>query len=277
MKNAKPKAGVIGWPVEHSLSPRLFRYWLRQYGIEGGYEVLAIVPEKLEEILRGLPGQGFCGVNLTIPHKEAALKIVTHIEPLARRIGAINTIIAREDGSLEGRNTDAFGFTQNLLAAGVDVKTKPVTVLGAGGAARAVIVALQDMGVKEIRLVNRTNKRAEILAHELGGPVKYFPRDNYRQAMEGTGLLVNTTSVGMQPNDPSPFWDIAFLPKGAIVTDIVYRPLMTGLLKQAQERGHKIVDGLGMLLYQAQPGFEAWFGVKPEITPTLRAHMIEAL
>ncbi len=277
MKNLSTKAGVLGWPVEHSLSPRLHNYWLKKYGIEGSYEALPVEPEKLAALLKALPVQGFRGVNLTIPHKEMALKIVDHIEPLAQQVGAINTIIVREDGSLEGRNTDVFGFAQNLRAQQVDVKGKPVTVLGAGGAARAAIVALREMGAAEIRLVNRTREKAEMLKREFGDLLPIYEWAEYPKAFEGTSLLANTTPLGMKsPETKSPF-DLSALPKTAVVTDIVYTPLMTGLLKDAHARGHKIVDGLGMLIYQAQPAFKAWFGIEPEVTPGLRATMIEAL
>jgi len=282
MKNVKPKAGVIGWPVEHSLSPRLHNYWLKQYRIEGSYETFAVVPEKLEETLRDLPVQGFRGVNLTVPHKEAALRILLSEHGLggadlnARFIGAVNTVVVQENGKLKGSNTDSYGFKENLLNSGIKSGTI-ATVLGAGGAARAVlIVLLTEMGFSEIRVVNRTKDRAEKLVEELGDKVCTFSFNNYPAAFSNTELLINTTSLGMKGQPPL---DISLdtLPRQAAVTDIVYAPLMTGLLKQAQERGHKIVDGLGMLLYQAQPGFKAWFGVTPEVTPALRAHMIEAL
>jgi len=282
MKEAKLKAGVIGWPVKYSLSPRLHNYWLKQYGIDGSYEALAVAPEELTKFLKNLPELGYCGVNLTVPHKQAAHTMflseygTPSIDRDATRTGAINTVVVRKDKKLEGRNTDAYGFKQNLLAAGFDSKNRPAVVLGAGGAARAAIVALFDMGVKDIRLVNRTASRAERLMREWGDTIGIYDWKNCSKAFSNVGLFANATSLGMQGQPPFEI-SLENLPLEAVVTDLVYTPLMTGLLRAAQKRGHKIIDGLGMLLYQAQPGFEAWFGVKPEITPALRAYMIEAL
>jgi len=267
------KAGVIGWPIEHSLSPRLHEFWLKKYGIEGSYVPLAVPPEKLERVLRDLPKQGFRGANLTIPHKEAALNIVDRIDPAAARIGAVNTVIVGADGKLEGRNTDAYGFSRNLLAAGFKPRGAAV-VLGAGGAARAVATALGEMGVTEIRIVNRTVERAEMLVKQLKIDARIFAWNNYREAFLGAGLLVNATSLGMQKE---PTLDIALdgLPRDAVVTDLVYAPLTTALLAEAQKRGHKTVDGLGMLLHQARPAFEAFFGRDPEVTDELRRYVLE--
>jgi shikimate dehydrogenase len=270
------KAGVIGWPVAHSLSPRLHGYWLKKCGIEGRYEALAVPPEKLAETLENLPKYGFQGVNLTIPHKEKALMSMDELDPIVRRIGSVNTVVVRADGSLEGRNTDVYGFMQNLLSSGVDVRAGPAVILGAGGSARAVLVALQDMGAEEIRIVNRTPERAETLKRQMGGMIEIFPWDRARSAMDGATLLVNATSLGMQGQPPLEV-TIDGLARKAAVTDLVYAPLMTGLLKRAQAREHKIIDGLGMLLYQAQPAFESFFGVRPGVTPELRASMVEVL
>jgi shikimate dehydrogenase len=270
------KAASVGWPITHSLSPRLHGYWLRKYGIKGSYVALAVKPEDFRHALKDLPAQEFRGVNLTMPHKEAALKIVDHTEPLAKRIGAINTVIVRDDGTLEGRNTDAYGFTQNLLSAGLVAGDRPVTLLGAGGAARAGLVALIDMGFTDIRIVNRTKERAEALA-------KTFPQTKTisfswgdPNALKDALLLVNATSLGMK-GQPLLELSLDALPKDAWVNDMVYAPLETDLLKRAKARGNKTVDGLGMLLHQARPAFKAFFGTDPEVTTELRAIMLEGL
>jgi len=268
------KAGVMGWPIGHSRSPRLHGYWLNKYGIEGTYEALAVEPNKLQWALREMPSQGFCGVNLTIPHKEAAMKIVDRIDDVAKRIGAVNTVIVGVDGKLEGRNTDAYGFTQNLMARGVKIKDKPVTVLGAGGAARAVIVALHNMGAGKIYLLNRTQERAEQLRDILGGAIEVLPWERGEASVKDSGLLVNTTSLGMQGQPPLEF-RIDGLPLEAAVADLVYAPLETDLLRSAHRRGHTTVDGLGMLLHQARPAFQAFFGKDPEVTEQLRSYVLE--
>ena len=268
-------AGVMGWPVGHSLSPRLHGHWLRHYGVDGAYVPLAVEPQHLEQALRALPVLGFRGVNLTLPHKEKALRLVDHIDPHAFRIGAVNTVVVREDGTLEGANTDAFGFQENLATHGFRNTNKKATatVLGAGGAARAVIVALQDMGFGDIRLVNRTRERAEQCAVSLRHPgarkITVYDWPELPRVLEKTALLVNTTTLGMEGQEPLEI-DLTPLPPEAWVTDIVYTPLITALLRQAQQKGHPIVDGLGMLLHQARPGFAAWFGVEPEVTEDLR-------
>jgi shikimate dehydrogenase len=268
------QAGVMGWPIGHSLSPRLHTYWLKKYGIEGSYEALAVRPEQLAQKLHELPEHGFRGVSLTIPHKEKALMSMDELDPIAQRIGSVNTVVVRADGSLEGRNTDVYGFMQNLLAAGVDVQAGPATILGAGGSARAVVVALQDMGAEEIRIVNRTPERAEALKRQVGGMIEVFPWDRARSAMDGAMLLVNTTSLGMQGQPPLEV-TIDGLARKATVTDLVYAPLMTVLLLRAQRREHRIVDGLGMLLHQARPAFAAFFGRDPEVTDDLCRHVLE--
>ena len=269
-------AGVMGWPIMHSRSPRLHGYWLDHYGLAGAYLPLAIRAEGLEAALRALPALGFAGCNLTIPHKEAALRIVDAASPLARRIGAVNCIVVRADGSLEGRNYDAFGFTQSLRERAPDLRfdAGPAVVIGAGGASRAILAGLMDEGVPEIRLINRSPARAQALAAEFGGPVRAVPWEARAQALEGAAILVNTTSQGMVGEAPL---DLALdgLPVSALVVDIVYVPLETPLLAGARARGHRVVDGLGMLLHQARPAFEAWFGIDPKVTPELRA-LIEA-
>jgi shikimate dehydrogenase len=266
-------AGVMGWPVEHSLSPKLHGYWLKKYGIEGDYRVLPVQPENLSQELKGLAGKGFRGVNLTVPHKEAALECVDDIEPLAKRIGAINTVVVRTDGSLFGRNTDAYGFTQNLLATGFKVSSRSATLLGAGGAARAGLAALLDMGFDDIRIVNRTRPKADVLAAEFApDKIKSFAWHD-PCALEGSGLLVNSTSLGLKGQPPLEF-ALDSLPTEAWVTDMVYVPLQTDLLKEAEARGHRTVDGLGMLLHQARPAFQAFFGKDPEVTLELRAYVL---
>jgi shikimate dehydrogenase len=264
-------AGVMGWPVAHSLSPRLHGYWLREHGIDGAYVPLAVRPERLASALRALPDLGFAGCNLTVPHKEASLNVLDEVTPEARRIGAVNTVRVRADGSLYGWNTDIEGFSQSLAAAlpGWSLAGKPAAVIGAGGAARAVVAALTGLGATEIRLVNRTTARAEELARALGGPIRALPWEHRSRALEGAGLLVNATTLGMAGQPPLEI-ELAALPRTAPVSDIVYVPLETPLLAAARARGHPVVDGLGMLLHQAVPGFEAWFGHRPEVTPALR-------
>lgn len=268
------RAGVMGWPVAHSRSPRLHGYWLKLYGIDGSYVHLPVPPEDLPAALAKLATEGFAGANLTVPHKEAALTLVDEIAPEAARIGAINTVFVR-DGRLTGTNTDAYGFIAALRGAATDYDPKdhPAVVIGAGGAARAVCYALQEAGCPEIRLVNRTPERAENLARNFGAPVTAVTWENRNQVLENTGVLINTTTMGMTGNPPLEL-SLERLPVAAVVNDIVYTPLETPLLAEARRRGHTVVDGLGMLLYQAQAGFEGWFGVKPAVTPELRAHVL---
>ena len=261
-------AGVLGWPVGHSRSPRLHGYWLEKLGIDGTYVPLPVRPEDFETVLRALPRMGFRGANVTVPHKEQALRLVDEAEPLARRIGAVNTLVMRDDGSILGLNTDSFGFMRNLLTGSPwRPSAVPAVVLGAGGAARAVVAALVDAGVPEIRLVNRNVERAEKLAAAIGGPV--MVQAWARLDLADAGLLVNTTSLGMAGQPPLAL-DLTALPAGAVVNDIVYAPLMTDLLMRAQARGNPVVDGLGMLLWQAVRGFSLWFGQQPEVTAELR-------
>ena len=267
-------AGVIGWPVGHSRSPRLHGYWLDHHGIDGAYVPLPVQSGHFAAVLRALPQMGFVGANVTVPHKEAALGLVDHVEPLAGRIGAVNTLVVRADGSLEGRNTDAFGFIENLRrqAAGFRAAAGPAVVVGAGGAARAVVAALIDHGVPSLRLINRTAERAVELARRLGGttPIEVVAWQERTAALAGAALLVNTTTLGMAGQLPLAL-DLVELPVDAVVTDIVYAPLETDLLQRARQRGNVAVDGLGMLLHQARPAFQAWWGVLPDVTPELRA------
>jgi shikimate dehydrogenase len=266
-----PLAGVMGWPISHSLSPRLHSYWLKENGIDGAYVPLPVSPDNLEHALKALPKLGFRGVNLTVPHKEAAVPFLDHVSDVATRIGAVNTVFVSEDGTLSGTNTDAFGFLENLRrnAPQWNETKGPVVVLGAGGAARAVVAALLDLDVVEIRLLNRTTEKAHALAESLGGPIKIVEWSERGEALDGSTLLVNTTTLGMV-GQPRLELSLAALPKSAIVYDLVYAPLKTELLSAARSLGLSTVDGLGMLLYQAAPGFEGWFGVQPIVTDGLR-------
>jgi shikimate dehydrogenase len=270
-------AGVMGWPVAHSRSPRLHGYWLRTYRIDGAYIPLPVRPEQFTAALRALPMLGFAGVNVTVPHKEAALNAVDRSDSAARRIGAVNTIVLAPDGTLDGRNSDGFGFIENLRA-GVpswSAAAGPAVILGAGGAARAIAVALQDGGAPEIRIVNRTTERAERLSKDIGGPFRVHGWGERASALGDAALLVNTTTLGMTGQPPL---ELALdrLPTAAVVNDIVYSPLETPLLAVAKARGNRVVDGLGMLLHQARPGFAAWFGIEPAVTPELRRFVLEA-
>jgi shikimate dehydrogenase len=269
-------AGVMGWPVMHSRSPKLHNYWFERYGLAGTYVPLAIKPEGLEKALRALPALGFAGCNLTIPHKEQALRIVDHADARARRIGAISCVTVNADGSLTGTNNDWYGFVENLREAfpGWRADAGPAVVMGAGGASRAVVDALIHEGAKEIRLINRTRERAESLAGALGGPVRVLDWDQRHSALEGAALLVNTTSQGMVGNPPLDL-SLAALPRTAEVCDIVYIPGETPLLKDARERGNRTVNGLGMLLHQGRPAWRSWFDTEVEVTAELRA-LIEA-
>ncbi len=264
-------AGVMGWPVAQSRSPRLHGYWLAHYGIAGAYVPLPVAPERLADALKGLPALGFAGCNVTIPHKLDVLKLVDKVDPLAARIGAVNTVVVEQDGSLSGFNTDGYGFVESLRAIRKDwtAGAGPVVVLGAGGGARAIVVTLVAEGASEVRLLNRTEAGAQELASAVGPQVRVLPWDTRTDALHGAALLVNTTSQGMVGQPPL---DIALdaLPKTALVSDIVYNPLITPLLAAARARGNTIVDGLGMLLHQARPAFRAFYGVMPDVTPDLR-------
>lgn len=268
-------AGVMGWPISHSLSPQLHGFWLDHYGIDGAYVPLAVSPANIQSALRNLPKLGFAGTNVTVPHKEAALDIVDTLDPVAKRIGAVNTVFVQPDGSLHGTNTDAFGFLENLKngAPDWDASKGPCVVLGAGGAARAVVAALVDGGVADVRLINRTLERAQKVAGEIGGPISVYGWNKASELLDGAALVVNTTTLGMAGQPPMEL-DLEVLGNEAVVTDIVYTPLITPLLGKARARGLKIVDGLGMLLYQAVPGFEGWFGHRPEVSPDLRNHIL---
>lgn len=265
-------AGLIGWPVAQSRSPLLHGYWLERYRIAGAYLPMPVAPERLEAALRGLAALGFAGCNVTIPHKERAMRLVDRVDPVGRRMGAINLVVVEPDGSLSGFNKDGFGFIENLREAvpGWRGDAGPAVVLGAGGGARSVVASLLDEGAPEIRLVNRTRARAEAIATEFGARVTVLDWVERDRALAGAALLVNTTRLGMTGQDQLDL-RLDALPRAALVSDIVYNPLETALLADARARGHAVVDGLGMLLHQARPAFAAWFGVEPEVTAELRA------
>jgi len=263
---------VIGWPVAQSRSPVLHTWWLKKYGISGVYVPMAVQPGRLEVALRGLSALRFAGCNVTIPHKEEAARLVDHTDALAQRVGAVNLIVVQPDGSLSGSNTDGYGFIQSLRHDRPDWRgdAGPAVVLGAGGGARSVVLSLLDEGAPEIRLANRARDRAEHLAAEFGGPVRVLDWAERESALAGAALLVNTTSLGTT-GEPALDLRLDDLPRAALVCDLVYNPLESPLLTAARTRGNPTESGLTMLLYQARPSFEAWFGILPEITPEQRA------
>ncbi len=267
-----PLAGVIGSPVAHSKSPKIHRHWLKSMGLPGHYIPMDVSPDNLAEVLRVLPKAGFVGVNITIPHKEKVLDLVDMITDRATLIGAANTLIFRKDGKIHADNTDGYGFIKNLQSApsGWDAAAGPAAVLGAGGASRAVIAALLDAGVPEILLSNRTRVRADALAQEFGKRLRVFDWVQAGNMLEHCATVVNTTSLGMVGQQPLRV-PLDGLQKGTVVTDIVYAPLRTKLLEVADQMGCQTVDGLGMLLHQAVPGFERWFGERPEVDAATRA------
>ena len=270
-----PLAGVIGSPVAHSRSPRLFAHWLRKYGIPGHYIPMDIEADALENAMRTLPDLGFIGVNVTIPHKERVFEIADQISDRATLIGAANTIIFRKDGTIYADNTDGFGFIENLRQNAPDwsPKSGPAVVLGAGGAARAVIASLLDVGVPEIRLSNRTRNRAEKLRADFGNRINVHDWVQAGNILEEAHTVVNTTSLGMT-GKPELRVPLDGLMPGALVTDLVYTPIKTRLLSVAQDMGCVTVDGLGMLLHQAVPGFERWFGQRPQVDDETRATVL---
>ncbi len=269
-------AGVMGDPIMHSRSPALHNYWMARHGLAGAYVPLHVPAARLQGALRALPALGFAGCNLTIPLKETAMGIVDSIDDTARKIGAISCVTVRADGSLHGANNDSYGFAESLSEAFPAWRgdAGPAVVIGAGGAARAVVHALIQRGAREIRLVNRTFDRAAALAAEAGALVSALPWNGRHAALEGAALLVNTTSQGMVGNPPLEL-ALSALPAQSLVADVVYIPGETPLLRDARLRGLRAVNGLGMLLHQARPAWHSWFGLDPKVTPELRA-MIEA-
>ena len=266
-------ACLIGWPAAHSRSPLIHHYWLRKLGIEGGYNIEAVPPEGFAEFVLHLSAHGFVGANVTIPHKERALEL-SMPDARARAAGAANTLWY-EDGILRSTNTDIEGFTDNLdaCAPGWDA-TEDALVLGAGGSARGVVFGLIERGIKRVHLANRTMDRAQAFVDQFGAKVFPVAWHAIGDLLPRTGLLVNTTSLGMH-GQPALELDAGLLPPQAVVADLVYVPLQTPLLAGARARGLRTADGLGMLLYQAVRGFELWFGQRPKVTPELRA-LIEA-
>ena len=270
------KAFVVGHPIAHSRSPLIHGHWLETLGLEGSYERIDVHPDAIEAFLRGLPRSGFVGGNVTIPHKEAALKAADRLDEAAELIGAANTLWL-EEGKLCAGNTDAHGFAANLDALAPQWRQgRTALVLGAGGAARAILFALKQAGFTDIRIVNRTVERARELADRFGANVSAHGWEAVDALAADADLVVNTTSLGMGGAGGSPL-DVEPLPDTAIVTDIVYVPLETPLLAAARRRGLVAVDGLGMLLHQAVPGFARWFGVRPEVTPALREKIVADL
>lgn len=274
-----PLAGVIGFPVAHSRSPALHGYWLKHYHIEGEYVPLAVAPDDLKQTLESLPQKGFVGVNLTIPHKEAAFGICEElgvIDDVAKKVGAVNTLVFGDGKIIKATNTDGYGFIANLKEGAPDWKPEETSalVLGAGGAARGIIAALIDAGVPSIEILNRTRSKAEALA-ALFSNVIVGDWEKPAKSLANTNLLINTTSLGMR-GEPPLLLPLDDLPKTATVTDIVYNPLHTELLKNAAARGNMVVDGLGMLLHQAAPAFQHWFGLMPEVTQELRTCVLES-
>ena len=269
-------AGVLGWPVTQSRSPQLHGHWLRRYGLDGAYVPLAVAPEDLALAVRTLPRLGFRGFNVTVPHKEAVVDLVDRVDTAARRIGAVNTVVVDDAGLLSGRNTDGFGFIEGLRDRLPGWRPEgPAVILGAGGTARAVAAALQDAGAPVIRVVNRSPERGAALIDALGGAIEAVAWSERSTALSDAALLVNTTTLGMV-GQPALELDLGELPGRAAVADVVYAPLETPLLRSARQRGLHAVDGLGMLLHQARPGFAAWFGVEPVVDAALRAAVLAA-
>jgi shikimate dehydrogenase len=264
-------AGVIGWPIGHSRSPRIHGHWCRRYGIAGHYIPVAVAPENLASALSALACLGFKGVNVTIPHKEAVLSLASEVTEIAGKIGAANTLTFRNDGSFRADNTDAYGFRQNVRQAFPDWRpeTGAALVLGAGGASRAVVQSLLDDGVPEIRIANRSRDRAEALRHHFGARVASLPWDEAAEHAQDAVTIVNTTALGMAGQAPLVL-DLSKARIEAVVTDIVYEPLRTPFLEAAERQGFRTVDGLGMLLHQAAPGFRTWFGTDPLVDGDLR-------
>lgn len=272
------KAFVCGFPIKHSRSPIIHGYWLRQFGIDGTYEAVEVAPEKFADFIGALKrGEGFAGGNVTIPHKERAFELADEPDELARELGAANTLYL-EEGRLKATNTDGYGFLANLddRVAGWDERKDVAVILGAGGASRAIIQAVRNRGFREIHVLNRTVARAQELADRFGERVHAGPISALAERLSGADLFVNTTSLGMDSNEAMEI-DFSPMRESGLVTDIVYVPLITPFLKQAIGQGRKVADGLGMLLHQAVPGFEKWFGQRPTVTDELRALIVADL
>jgi shikimate dehydrogenase len=279
MSGTAKVAGVIGWPVAHSLSPALHGFWLATHKIDGAYVPLAVAREDLSQVLDGLQAAGFKGVNLTVPHKEAGFALTQETDEAARVAGAVNLLVF-ENGKIKGRNTDSIGLAASLREAQIALTGEPAVLLGAGGAARAAVLALDTLGAKEIRILNRNVSRAEAMAASLAPKLRarltVQSLTDWTIAATGARLLLNATSAGMSGHEPLDL-NLDVLSKDATVCDIIYNPLETDLLKHAHARGLKTVDGLGMLMHQAVPAFEAFYGVTSKVTPELRRHLEAAL
>jgi shikimate dehydrogenase len=267
------KAFVIGHPIAHSRSPLIHGQWLAEHGIDGSYEAVDVAPEALPAFFERLRSGEFAGGNVTIPHKEAVFALCDSVDPLATTIGAVNTLVVR-DGKIHGTNTDYLGFLGNLDASAPGWSDGPndAVIIGAGGAARAILVALRRRDGGKVHVLNRTLEKAQALVAEIDGPFEAHGFDAFPQLAAHTGLVVNTSAIGMH-GSRFDWLDFGLLSKTTLVTDIVYTPLVTPLLADAAAHGLRTVDGLGMLLHQAVPGFEAWFGVRPSVTPALRARI----
>lgn len=272
-----PLAGVIGHPIAHSRSPTLHGFWLKRYGIKGHYIPMDVAPQDLRQVLEILPKLGFVGVNVTIPHKEAVLKIVDVVTDRAALIGAANTLIFRKDGRIHADNTDGAGFIANLRqhAPHWNPAAGPAAVFGAGGAARAIVAALIEVGVPEIRIANRTQPRAQALRADFGAKLQIYDWVQAPNMLEGAATVINTTSLGMAGKSDFRV-PLDGLERDALVTDLVYNPLKTHFLLEAEARGCTVVDGLGMLLHQAAPGFERWFDQRPEVDEATRQAVLSA-
>lgn len=278
-KNDYKLTGILGWPISHSLSPLIHNFWIKQYNRRGSYIPLATSPDDLKNAIDACYSLGMAGLNLTLPHKEACLSVLDKIDETALEIGAVNTIVFQSNGKTFGYNTDSFGFRaaiESKTPNGWNLSGKNVVVIGSGGASKAVLHAIRNWGADEIRITNRTDRRAENLAIQLGSSCNFWPWNDRNKALADVSLLVNTTSCGMQGQPPLDL-DLDRLPKSAVVNDIVYTPLMTTLLKQAKARGNPIISGLEMLFHQARPGFKAWFNIEPQITNDLRKTINAAL
>lgn len=278
-----PKAFVTGYPIHHSRSPQIHRYWLDLYKIAGSYEPVETTPQDFPLFIHSLKERGFSGGNVTLPHKGQAYALAEKCDEVASHIGAVNTLWF-EDGILHGSNTDAYGFACNLDDFAPDWEKETALVIGAGGASRAVLFALKERGYQQIILVNRTRARADDVAHHFGKGIVVADWQSVNDHIGRAELIINTTSLGMEShsqgqndNNPEPVINFAAANPDVVVTDIVYIPLMTPFLKQAQKAGLKTVDGIGMLLHQAVPGFERWFGIKPQVTGALRSQILTSM
>lgn len=274
-------AGVVGWPIAHSLSPLLHGFWLDEYDIDGALVPLAVATQDFARVLDGLRRAGFRGVNVTVPHKQAAFALAHSLDAHARNAGSVNLLVFRDDTSMQGRNTDCTGLAESLRESAIaDLRDKTVVLLGAGGAARAAILALDMLGAAKIHILNRSAARAQLLAASLaphvGARLFFDELTNWSRYGPEAQLLINCTSLGMRGNQGLDI-DLSCLAQSATVCDIVYNPLQTQLLSEAARRGHPTIDGLGMLMHQAVPAFEAFFGVRPKVTKKLRDRLVKVL